>query len=158
MLLSKRRQENHYVARFKHYIFLVPRMESGGIYHASRENIHASRKIMLCDKIFMHHGKIMHRELIFMHHGKSCIACWYSCIVQNHASQKIMHGEKIFMVCEKESSTTKNSCIARRHSCIAKKVVHCERSCIATWYSCIAKNHALWEDIHALKKRVVHYK
>ena len=89
--LFRKHPEDHYVARLKHYLHLVPRM-------TWRVNMHASRKIM-------------HRESISMHHRKSCNSSQYPCIVSQypciaedhaswvtiHASLKIMHGESIFM-------------------------------------------------------------
>ena len=78
--------------------------------HASREYIHALWEVMLREKIFIHHGKVIHckEEVIHykrksMHHGKVM-----------HCGEEVMHCKRI-------------SCIAEKCPCIAREEIHASR-------------------------------
>ena len=96
---SRSHLEDHYIARLKHYLHFVQRLESREEIHisrerqASRENIHASQEIYASLKGIMHCKRrnsciaenVMHRQKIFMHHAKfmhhgKFIYCGDSCI------------------------------------------------------------------------------
>ena len=144
---SRGHPENHYVARLKHYLHLVPMIfKPHRKCHAPQKYINALRKMSSTARRFSYiaswysclaknHAS---QEDIHASLKISCTTIRYLCITQNHASWDNIHASQKIMHCGLIFMPRKKSCITGRYSCLVENVIHHEKILMHCSKSCIA--------------------